>query len=76
MLATLVAALAFAQGGAHPTMDFSKETKAQKDARMKWFREARFGMFILGAHAIPAGFGRAITCPARRMAHVFPAKVR
>ena len=56
MLATLAAALILAQGGAHPTMDFSKETKAQKDARMKWFREARFGMFIhWGLYAVPAG---------------------
>lgn len=33
-----------------------KETPAQKDARMQWFREARFGMFIhWGLYAIPAG---------------------
>lgn len=33
-----------------------KETKAEKDARLKWFREARFGMFIhWGLYAIPAG---------------------
>jgi alpha-L-fucosidase len=32
------------------------ETDAQKDARMRWFREARFGMFIhWGLYAIPAG---------------------
>ncbi len=32
------------------------ESAAQKDARMKWFREARFGMFIhWGLYAIPAG---------------------
>ena len=32
------------------------ETRAQKDARMKWFREARFGMFIhWGLYSIPAG---------------------
>src|SRR5690606_9710948 len=35
---------------------FAQETKAEKDARMKWFREARFGMFIhWGLYAIPAG---------------------
>lgn len=56
MLATLAAALTLAQGGASPNMDFSKETKAQKDARMKWFRESRFGMFIhWGLYAVPAG---------------------
>src|ERR1035437_554691 len=32
------------------------ETPAQKNERMKWFREARFGMFIhWGLYAIPAG---------------------
>jgi alpha-L-fucosidase len=32
------------------------ETAAQKDARMAWFREARFGMFIhWGLYSIPAG---------------------
>ncbi len=32
------------------------ETKAQRDARMKWWREARFGMFIhWGLYAVPAG---------------------
>src|SRR6266436_3276560 len=32
------------------------ETKEQKDQRMAWFREARFGMFIhWGLYASPAG---------------------
>jgi alpha-L-fucosidase len=32
------------------------ETKAENDARMAWFREARFGMFIhWGLYAVPAG---------------------
>ncbi len=32
------------------------ETAAQKNARLQWFREARFGMFIhWGLYAIPAG---------------------
>jgi alpha-L-fucosidase len=32
------------------------ETKAQKDARMKWWRDARFGMFIhWGLYAVPGG---------------------
>ncbi len=32
------------------------ETKAERDARMKWWREARFGMFIhWGLYAVPAG---------------------
>jgi alpha-L-fucosidase len=32
------------------------ETKAQRDARMKWWREAKFGMFIhWGLYSVPAG---------------------
>ncbi len=35
----------------------TQETKAQKDARMKWWREARFGLFIhWGIYSVPAGF--------------------
>ncbi len=34
----------------------ASETKAQRDARMKWWREARFGMFIhWGLYSVPAG---------------------
>jgi len=34
----------------------SPETKAERDARMAWWREARFGMFIhWGLYAVPAG---------------------
>ena len=36
--------------------DFTKETKHQHDARMEWWREARFGLFIhWGLYAVPAG---------------------
>jgi alpha-L-fucosidase len=32
------------------------ETPAQRDARMKWFREAKFGLFIhWGVYSVPAG---------------------
>ncbi len=32
------------------------ETREQRDARMKWWREARFGMFIhWGVYSVPAG---------------------
>jgi len=35
---------------------YADETKEQRDARMKWWREARFGMFIhWGVYAVPAG---------------------
>jgi alpha-L-fucosidase len=41
----------------HPvTAIQDKETAAQRDLRMKWWREARFGMFIhWGLYSIPAG---------------------
>ncbi len=36
--------------------DFTKETKQQRDTRIKWWRDARFGLFIhWGLYAIPAG---------------------
>ncbi|MHB8635538.1 MAG: alpha-L-fucosidase [Fimbriimonadaceae bacterium] len=40
----------------YQTFDPLHESKAAKDARMKWFREARFGMFIhWGLYSVPAG---------------------
>ncbi|BBO24719.1 MAG: alpha-L-fucosidase [Fimbriimonadaceae bacterium] len=46
--------IAIAIGGATMMGQFA-ETQAQKDARMNWWREARFGMFIhWGLYAIPA----------------------
>ena len=36
--------------------DFTKESPAERDARMGWFRDARFGMFIhWGVYSVPAG---------------------
>ena len=36
--------------------DYLHESKAERDARMQWWREARFGMFIhWGLYSIPAG---------------------
>jgi len=35
---------------------YANETPAQRDARMQWWREAKFGMFIhWGVYAVPAG---------------------
>jgi len=35
---------------------YANETPAERDARMKWWREAKFGMFIhWGVYAVPAG---------------------
>ena len=39
-----------------PPQTYHKEPPQQRDARMSWWREARFGMFIhWGLYAIPAG---------------------
>jgi alpha-L-fucosidase len=36
--------------------NFLQETKAERDQRMEWWRDATFGMFIhWGAYAVPAG---------------------
>jgi alpha-L-fucosidase len=42
---------------AHPVRSIQDtETREQKSERMRWFREARFGMFVhWGLYAIPAG---------------------
>lgn len=41
--------------GASPD-PYANETAAQRDARMEWFRAARFGMFIhWGVYSVPAG---------------------
>jgi len=41
---------------AAPAAPATPETPAARDARMKWWREARFGMFIhWGLYAVPAG---------------------
>lgn len=44
-----------AQAGASPD-PYASETPAQRDERMGWWREARFGMFIhWGVYSVPAG---------------------
>jgi alpha-L-fucosidase len=41
---------------AQPDRSGPKETPEQRDARMKWWREAKFGLFIhWGVYAVPAG---------------------
>jgi alpha-L-fucosidase len=47
-----------------PSASPSPETKEQRDARMAWWREAKFGMFIhWGVYSVPAGFynGKAVS---------------
>lgn len=56
-LALLLAAVITNQSVAAESPDpYANETPAQRDARMEWWREARFGMFIhWGVYAVPAG---------------------
>jgi alpha-L-fucosidase len=43
--------------GAQPVQTDKVETKEQRDARMAWWREAKFGLFIhWGVYSVPAGF--------------------
>jgi alpha-L-fucosidase len=52
----LVFILLLACSGAVCGQQSMVETKAQRDQRMRWWREARFGMFIhWGLYAVPAG---------------------
>ena len=58
LLAAVPAMHAAAQGASKQgaIQEFSHETTAQRDARMGWWRDAQFGMFIhWGAYAVPAG---------------------
>ncbi len=41
----------------HPTSSVAGETKEQRDVRMGWWRQAKFGMFVhWGVYSVPAGF--------------------
>jgi len=52
----LVLAASISAGVAQNSNSIPPETKAQRDARMTWWRDARFGMFIhWGLYALPAG---------------------
>ena len=57
LLATALHGAPAAAQQAGPSVDpHATETKAQRDARMGWWRQARFGMFIhWGLYAVPAG---------------------
>jgi len=45
-----------ADGAENGKAELTQETKTQRDERMAWWRDARFGMFIhWGLYAIPAG---------------------
>jgi alpha-L-fucosidase len=57
MLSMIAAAAGIAMNQqAQPANPYANETKAQRDERMGWWREARFGMFIhWGVYSVPAG---------------------
>jgi len=63
MIALVVCADVFAATHAHAgvetradTNSIARESAAQRDARMQWWREARFGLFIhWGLYSVPAG---------------------
>ena len=49
-------ALALGVGARVMAQAYTDETPAQRDARMHWWRDARFGMFIhWGVYSVPAG---------------------
>ena len=52
LLACILAATALSA-----TFCSAVETKAEHDARMAWWREAKFGMFVhWGVYSVPAGY--------------------
>lgn len=54
------------KGPETPLPPLAKESKADRDARMAWWRDAKFGMFIhWGLYAVPAG-----TYNGKRIGHV------
>ena len=56
VLTVIMLASGCGQGLKQKDKDYSIESKAAKDARMKWWRQGRFGMFIhWGLYATPAG---------------------
>ncbi len=57
LVLTLAAGMAGADAATGPSTDpYAAETKSERDARMRWWREARFGMFIhWGVYSVPAG---------------------
>ena len=56
MVTTLVLAAGLTTGVLGARQAPPPETQAQHDARMAWWRDARFGMFIhWGLYAVPAG---------------------
>jgi alpha-L-fucosidase len=62
--ALLLVSLVYASGFSQQTetKNFLSETKAQKEQRMKWWKDARFGLFIhWGLYSVPAGVWKSDT---------------
>lgn len=56
VLGLIIISNLIAQNENQPVDPYANETIAERDARMAWFREARFGLFIhWGVYAVPAG---------------------
>ena len=56
MLAALCSVAVISSCAPETPPQLPTETKEQHDARMQWWREARFGLFIhWGLYAVPAG---------------------
>jgi alpha-L-fucosidase len=56
MLVVVSLLLVTLAGGAVMGQAYTEESTAERDARMGWWRDARFGMFIhWGVYAVPAG---------------------
>ena len=57
MTRTMTQTLMLAVLAGMAVVSLGAETDEQRDERMKWWREARFGMFIQwGVYSVPAGF--------------------
>jgi len=57
MIPLLVLILSILIGCSPKQKDYLNESTEQKDERMKWWRDAGFGMFIhWGPYAVPAGY--------------------
>jgi len=56
VLMAFAAVAGLSQANAEDKADPAAETKAERDQRMQWWRDARFGMFIhWGVYSVPAG---------------------
>ncbi|MDH7598711.1 MAG: alpha-L-fucosidase [Sedimentisphaerales bacterium] len=64
-------------GAAIPSPDpYANETPQQRDQRMRWWREARFGMFIhWGVYSVPAGIYKGKQIPGIGEWIMFNAKI-